>query len=607
MSHPIEPIAAAPLRQPRPGWWDHHGTRVCLTDVETIWNALHRAYFDEVGVGASFFLYLAGLRAAVAWSARRAPPLPERAFRAGLELFEAYGYGAFDLVEENLSLGMATVVAQDAMEAWSYTRSRLRASRPVCAYASGLLAGLWTAALERITASDANIVCWETECIARGDARCRFAIGPADGLRAQGIENPFEVEHVRWEMQDLTRKLRTSSARLTTVERELAERDRAYKNLLDNMNDVLLVLDRDKKVVFCNRVFLDAADMTIDQALGRSPLEWIHPEDRPEIEQVYQELLDGTRRVATYRFRVPRRSGMAFIESSARAIVGPSGETVVETLGRDVTERERTRQELESAHAQLVRKQRLADNDLRIAKSVHESLLPVAVARPELEIDIKYVPVDRVGGDYCHLAFPLDRYCVLSICDVSGHGMASALLAARVSSFLYTTSESTWDPLSIAKKLNDFLRRHFADTGLFVTFFAMTIDLETLTARYCGAGHPGPILRRAQGHAMETLTSQNMPVGIVDDFLRQSAATTVQLEPGDRLVIYTDGVTESMNAQRQPLRTAGLEAWIAAGSTRPLGELGDWLLQQIAGFAAGPPHDDMTLLLVEAKQPRRAL
>ena len=225
-------------------------------------------------------------------------------------------------------------------------------------------------------------------------------------------------------------------------------------------------------------------------------------------------------------------------------------------------------------------KQQLADIDLRVAKRVHESLLPRPVRDPRIWIDVKYVPVERVGGDYAQIRI-VDDKCLVTVCDVSGHGTASALLASRVSSQVLSTSSTTTDPLTITRELNQFLDEYFSDTGLFVTFFALAIDLRTLEVEYCGAGHPGPLLHRRRAGAVDTLPSHNLPVGICADFLREPCSGRTRIAHGDRILLYTDGVTETTGVGGVPLRAEGLQTLFVAGADAPLFDLGKFLLDQI--------------------------
>jgi sigma-B regulation protein RsbU (phosphoserine phosphatase) len=580
------------------------GVRVCLLDVGAEFSALHWAFFDEVGVGAARFLYLAGLRAAVAVSAQLPKSDSDVGFlQEGLRLLVQRGYGCFELGRVDRERQVVHVLAQNAVEAWAYLRRQNRSLSPVCNYARGFLAGLWCMAVEPSGEPSPNVACWELQCAAAGAPRCAFVLGSADSLAALGVSNPAEQPSPRWELEALNAQLRVSTSRLREVESRLDERQQAYQHLLDNMLDPLLVVDHRRRIAFCNRRFLDAAGLTEAEAVGLDPLVLIHPDDRNAVGAVLEEMLAGRRRSATFTFRVERGQRSFILESSARAIEGVDGRPAVEAICRDVTEREVDRLALEQANQRLVAKQRIADYDLRLAKLVHESLLPERLSHEAVEVDVKYVPVDRVGGDYCDVALIDGRIALLTLCDVSGHGVAAALLASRVNSHLREKFLHNPDPWAITLDMNEFLRRNFGETGLFVTFLAVTIDLCSFEARICGAGHPGPILVRARDGSVRSFRSQHLPIGILDDFARTPRFETVQLEPGDRLALYTDGIIEAVDENGELLRTAGFEKLLQSARDVPIASLGDWLLAKVAGFRSGKPRDDITLMLVELKRP----
>lgn len=612
--HPSVTRADASATMVRPGEWELDGERVALIDARSGWLAWHRAFFDEVGTGAAYFLYLAGLRTASGWTSGAgirdalaggqpasrtvdADQIPHRLCEAGL--------GLFTWEHRDAGTGRGTILARGSFEADAFERARQRANFPTCGYTAGLLAGLWTAAVERSGGPADEVVCREVACVALGAPSCRFELGPADMLDRLGIVEPAEVQHVLQDLLDLSRRLHHSTERLTDLERKLAEREEAYKGLIDNIYDSLLVINAERRIVFCNRGFLDRSGMTLDQALGASPIDWVHQDDRAKVEAAYDDLLSGRKSTTTYMFRVERDGRTVYTESNARAIRGPDGRLHIETLARDVTERELSRRTLEAANADLMRRQRSADTDLKVAKLVHESLLPESTSLPELDLDIRYKPVNRVGGDYVHLAFPPDGRMVVAVSDVSGHGMASALLAARVSSFLDTVCQKLSDPEEICDRVNEFLVNRFEDTGLFVTFVAISIDLATFRMRYAGCGHPGPILLRAGADRPEILRSHHLPLGIMLDYRRSGAVSELTLAPGDRLLVYTDGVIETTNATDEPIRAEGLADWFIADRNRPAFEVGSRLLDRILEWSDGAPGDDITMIQIEMKQPGR--
>lgn len=607
--NPTEPaITTGPPRarllQRKPGWWEQEGSRVGLFDVSAEFSALHWAFFDEVGVGAGRFLYLAGLRGAVALAGRLGGSLAGTdLLRDGLEYLTRKGYGRFEMEPVSPNDEIVRVVVADSFEAWAYLQRQNQSSVPVCHYIRGMLAGLWCMAVEPVGLPSPNIVCWEVDCATVAGSNCRFLIGSSEALTATGKANPSEQPSPRWELESLNTRLRISADRLREVEQRLDERQQAYQQLLDNMLDPLIVVDQQGTIAFCNFRFLETTGVTLEQALGQDPLALVHSDDKSAVSEVLGELLTGRRRLATVSFRFPRGEREFVLECSARAINHTSGEIAVEAICRDVTERERTRVDLELANKRLVTKQRIADNDLRLAKLVHESLLPERYSTDSIDVDVKYVPVDRVGGDYCDVTTVNNRYVVLTVCDVSGHGVAAALLASRVNSHLREQKLREPDPWAITQDMNQFLRKNFGDTGLFVTFLAVTIDLTNFSMRVCGAGHPGPIIVRSKRGEVFSLRSQHLPIGILDDFQRSPHFQTIQLEVGDRLVLYTDGIIEAVDENGELLRTQGFERLLASAADVPIFALGDRLLDKVAGFRSGQPRDDITLMLAELKQP----
>lgn len=590
------------LSQPKPGWWELDGERICLYDIQAELSALNWAYFDEAGISASRFLYLAGLRAAVAMINRS--PAHEHAgrlFHSGLQHLTRRGYGVFRTVQEEAEV--TTVLGQDTLEAWAFRKHQSQAGGPVCNYTRGLLAGLACMALEARQPTG-NIACWETECVAAGARACQFIIGSAEKLTQLGYQNPSEQPAPRWELEALNSQLRLSSDRLREAQSRLLQHQQAYQHLLDNMLDPLVVVDQRGTILFCNKRYLDITRQSPAEATGSRPLDFLHPDDKESARSVFRSLLDGRETTARYTFRILRGARTAVLECLARSIAGPDGEYAVEAICRDITGRERDRLALESANKQLLTKQKRADADLLLAKLVHESLLPMPVRTEKLDVDIKYVPIDRVGGDYCHIDMVGDRYAVLTICDVSGHGVAAALLASRVNSHLRSQDLVTPDPWFITNDLNDFLVTHFGETGLFVTFLAAVIDLSEMTVRFCGAGHPGPIIVHPDARPPTVIKSVHLPVGVTRHFHREPRVISIPLTPGDRIVLYTDGLVEFVNDQGKLDRIDSMVDVVASTASAGLFEWGDALLAQLAAKRIGKPQDDMTLMLAEIRSPQ---
>jgi sigma-B regulation protein RsbU (phosphoserine phosphatase) len=238
-------------------------------------------------------------------------------------------------------------------------------------------------------------------------------------------------------------------------------------------------------------------------------------------------------------------------------------------------------------------------HQLELAAEVHRTLLPRPVHHPQIQIDVRYLPIEEVGGDYCQVRFSDRDTCYVAICDVTGHGLGPALLATRVSSEVRYGILYGRPPRDIVRALNYFICSHFSETGLYLSFFVARIDLPRRQVTWSGAGHPGPLWVRRHDSTVEPLPSQSMLVGISLEALADPPEQSQELQPGDRLVFYTDGLTETADAQGRQLGVAGLaEAAVASMSLDPF-DTADWLLDGVARHQHGPSTDDKTLIVVE--------
>ena len=265
------------------------------------------------------------------------------------------------------------------------------------------------------------------------------------------------------------------------------------------------------------------------------------------------------------------------------------------------TEAEQLRRRLAAVEHELEAYRARLQWRLNLAADVHRSLLPNPVRHERILIDVRYVPIDQVGGDYCQVGFPDPETCYVTMCDVTGHGIGPALLATRVSSEVRSGIVYGRPPRDIVRSLNRFIYDHFYEANLYLSFVAAQIDLSRSRITFSGAGHPSPLLVRSNGTNVETLASQNPLIGVLKEILADEPEHTVELEPGDRLVFYTDGLTEAVDAEGHQLGTAGLTEIVSGGMTVELFEMADYVLEQVAHYSHGPPNDDKTLIVAEIR------
>ena len=245
----------------------------------------------------------------------------------------------------------------------------------------------------------------------------------------------------------------------------------------------------------------------------------------------------------------------------------------------------------------LVTKTRLAglQQELQIAAEVQRSILPQQMPDdPRLQMDCHITPAREVGGDFYDY-FWLDReHLGVVIADVSGKGVPAALFMAITRTLLKSTAAFVTAPSSCMRRLNDLLAAE-NEQMMFVTVFYGVLHLPTGQLRYVNAGHNAPYLLSTQGEVKPLARTGGVAVAVSEEFPYQEAV--LQLQPGDRLFLFTDGVTEAFNAQQQEFGEPRLVELLGQqfSDEQSPGQLNQAVLRGVRAFEDGAPQaDDIT-------------
>jgi serine phosphatase RsbU (regulator of sigma subunit) len=256
-------------------------------------------------------------------------------------------------------------------------------------------------------------------------------------------------------------------------------------------------------------------------------------------------------------------------------------------------------------NARLVEQERerqRMDQELSIARQIQQAMLPQGLHDfPHLAVTGEQRPCNAVGGDYYDV-FPFgpDRTAFL-IADVSGKGLGAALLTTMLQGALSAMTLGT-DPVRVFNHINRFLCEH-SEVGRYATMFFAIID-DDGTLEFINAGHPSPLLLR-RGEVSDLYTDGSFPVGLVAK--AEYTATTLKLEHEDTLVLFSDGITEAQNPDRELFGFPRLHEVLAGRQEESLDSLKKTILDSVEEFSRGASQsDDMTLLFARYRAPAKA-
>jgi serine phosphatase RsbU (regulator of sigma subunit) len=241
-----------------------------------------------------------------------------------------------------------------------------------------------------------------------------------------------------------------------------------------------------------------------------------------------------------------------------------------------------------------------ADQELRLARRIQSSFLPTEFPElPGYDVHAVNVASREVSGDFYDVVPAGDGRLLLAIADVSGKGVAAALLTSMLQASLRTQAVGAASVAGILENINRLLLQQLA-VGRFATFFLARLETASGRLTYCNAGHNPPLLRRAAG-TIELLEVGGTVVGILADRCWEEGA--VELRAGDRLVFYTDGITEAAGPGGEMFGDDRLRDLVGAlPPALPSRDVAARLLEQVDRFTGGSePDDDRTLLLVRVR------
>lgn len=269
-----------------------------------------------------------------------------------------------------------------------------------------------------------------------------------------------------------------------------------------------------------------------------------------------------------------------------------------------VSARVKTHLLLREAREQLARQLRNINSELELAREIQTSILPRDVPHiAGLQIAARFLPVSSVAGDFYDFVVSDAKGVGFFIADVTGHGLPAALIASMLKIALSTQMAHASDPARVMSGLNQTLCGMFQK--YFVTAVYIFVDMEKNALIYAGAGHPPFLLWRKSAESTSELMHNGLMLGVFPE--ETYSSVQVSIESGDRIVLYTDGIVEALDASDEQYGLERLKHFLDCEKSLGANKFAEALMAELSEWSTGPAgkmrQDDITLVAIDFKRP----
>ena len=368
--------------------------------------------------------------------------------------------------------------------------------------------------------------------------------------------------------------------------------------VLEVLNEGVVISDDRPRIVFANSSFVEMIGIPSEELIGFDPSNFYSSQEWEFVAmQIGIAFRDGHNR---YEFFLPRKGGGRIPVIISYRAIEKSGQRFRVVTFTDISKQVQAEERLRRANTALHKRQMEIEEDLRLAARVQNSLAPRSVVGASISVDVFYHPVHSIGGDLALVESVNNGHLNLLVGDISGHGIGSALVANRIYTQTMVHLRSGMPLTEMFAEMNRFLIEDICGSGMFVTAAAVRIDPDRRSMVFAGAGHPPAILARP-GQDPLLLESQSMILGALPKAVKSAGNAEVELQPDDRILLYTDGITEVFNGHGEMLDISGIQEIVRELSCLPAEKMKQAILNEVAAWRDGAPTDDACLLLVHVR------
>ncbi len=360
-----------------------------------------------------------------------------------------------------------------------------------------------------------------------------------------------------------------------------------------NISDSVFITDLDDLIVFVNKAFCKTYGYTESEVYGtHADFLWNDITDHIHA----RELADSWEGEAIHK----RKNGTSFPVSLTRTIIQEQNQSIIVGIARDITEKKRSEEALRRNEEALRIRNEVIEKDLSLAQHIQRALLSRKMTSYEkIKIHNWYHTIDMVGGDYFSLTPLREGGLGVFLGDVSGHGVAAALYLSLVKASTDRICRNHGlEPARYLQTLNQELLEYMPSSFLtsIYGYFKVLPKESKVVFTFAKGGHPYPILYRAgKSPRFEYIKSKGTLLGIYPNIKIEEVQ--VDLFPGDRIFLYTDGLSELTDSQGNLVSEEQLLDFFHSSTKSRLSKTIDTLISQIMVFRKGQDLEDDLILL----------
>ncbi len=378
------------------------------------------------------------------------------------------------------------------------------------------------------------------------------------------------------------------------VEEALKESEERFRQMADMAGEWIWEQDPEGCYIYCSAAVKAIVGYEPEEVVGRFFYELFTVEDQRQVAPDHY-VADNKEPFFGLINHYRHKDGRTIVTESTGAPILDAKGNLIKWRGvdRDITERLQAEEEIRRAHVKLA----VAKNEMKIARQIQESLLPAApVIMPGLRIHGHCMPADLVGGDYFDY-FRQQGDCVdVVIADVSGHSVGPALFMVETRSAIRTHAHLTENPAETLAMMNESLYDDLNQADHFITMFYMRYDSLNHRLSYANAGQCPPLLLRPGQLSCSELNADGLVLGVMKDVHFEEKE--LDLNAGDMVFLYTDGITEAENPKGELFGTRRLCETLTAHIELDPQQLIDELIEQLQSFRQKKTFDDDVTIVI---------